>query len=343
MRSRPGLRPLRPKGSAAPSNRVEDGRRVLRRRLLPDEVPGVEDHEAAVRQPLVEELLVGERDDAVVAAVDDRDRRRDLRQQLGELGQLLGIACGRSASTRRSGRRRSSPGSPRGSRRASRPRSCPPPRRRSRAGPSGGTCRGRGRAPTPRAGHRAGAGPQLRRCPRSGSRSAPDAPRPRTGRPRSRRRARRCAAVPSSTSAISWARKSPIARGDRRSSRRSDAPNPGRSMANRRACSASVAQIGANAYTLSGQGLVSRMVRSCEPPLSAYRIRTPSTARNWTSGVRGHRHATKTPFSGRPSRPWIPGIDLGPVRYAHLLHGEVHCTSNVLRDPSGAAPWWSAS
>ncbi|HEX4625917.1 MAG TPA: protein-arginine deiminase family protein [Solirubrobacteraceae bacterium] len=29
--------------------------------------------------------------------------------------------------------------------------------------------------------------------------------------------------------------------------------------------------------------------------------------------------------------------------YAHLLDGEVHCTSNVLRDPSGAAPWWSAS
>jgi hypothetical protein len=28
-------------------------------------------------------------------------------------------------------------------------------------------------------------------------------------------------------------------------------------MANRRACSASVAQFGANAYTLSGQGLVS--------------------------------------------------------------------------------------
>ena len=39
-------------------------------------------------------------------------------------------------------------------------------------------------------------------------------------------------------------------------------------------------------------------------------------------------------------------IDPGPVRYhvplavdyAHLLDGEVHCTSNVLRDPSGAAP-----
>jgi protein-arginine deiminase len=26
--------------------------------------------------------------------------------------------------------------------------------------------------------------------------------------------------------------------------------------------------------------------------------------------------------------------------YAHLLLGEVHCTSNVLRDPHAAAPWW---
>src|SRR2546422_397233 len=52
-----------------------------------------------------------------------------------------------------------------------------------------------------------------------------------------------------------------IARGERRSSRRSDAPNPGRSIANRRACSASVVQSGANAYTLSGQGLVSRIHR----------------------------------------------------------------------------------
>ena len=60
---------------------------------------------------------------------------------------------------------------------------------------------------------------------------------------RSRRPARRCAAVPRSASAMSRARNPPIARGDRRSSRRSDAPNPGRSTANRRACSASVAHI----------------------------------------------------------------------------------------------------
>jgi hypothetical protein len=42
-------------------------------------VPGVDDRKAAVGQSLVEELGVGKRDDAVMAAVDDRDRRRDLR------------------------------------------------------------------------------------------------------------------------------------------------------------------------------------------------------------------------------------------------------------------------
>ena len=68
---------------------------------------------------------------------------------------------------------------------------------------------------------------------------------------------------------MSWARNPPIARGERRSSRRSDAPKPGRSMANRRACSESVAHIGANAYMLSGHGLVSSSTGSCEPPLSA--------------------------------------------------------------------------
>src|SRR5262245_24678957 len=86
--------------------------------------------------------------------------------------------------------------------------------------------------------------------------------------------------LPRSASAMSWARNSPIARGDRRFSRRSDAPNPGRSTANRRACSASVAQIGANAYRLSGQGLVSSIAGSCAPPLAAYRILSPSIVRN---------------------------------------------------------------
>ena len=40
-----------------------------------------------------------------------------------------------------------------------------------------------------------------------------------------------------------------------------------------------------DAYTLSGQGLVSRTVRSCEPPLSAYRIRAPSTVRKALVGL----------------------------------------------------------
>jgi hypothetical protein len=91
--------------------------------------------------------------------------------------------------------------------------------------------------------------------------------------------------VPRSASVMSWARNSPIARGDSRSWRRSDAPKPGRSTANRRACSAGVAHIGANAYTLSGQGLVSRTVGFCGLPLSAYRIRTPPAVRKRTCGV----------------------------------------------------------
>src|SRR6516165_3383730 len=59
------------------ADRLEDGRRVLRRRLLPDEVAAIDDHDAAVRQALVEELGVGERDHLVVAAIDNRDRCRD--------------------------------------------------------------------------------------------------------------------------------------------------------------------------------------------------------------------------------------------------------------------------
>src|SRR5207249_4238981 len=72
-------------------DRVEDVRGVLRGRLLPDEVAGVDDPETAVGQPHVEKLGVGDRYDAVVAAIDDRDRRRDLWQELGERGQLRGI------------------------------------------------------------------------------------------------------------------------------------------------------------------------------------------------------------------------------------------------------------
>src|SRR5207247_1126764 len=60
---------------------------------------------------------------------------------------------------------------------------------------------------------------------------------------------------------ISRARKSPIASGDRRSSRRSEPPKPGRSTAKSRKRGVSSGQIGANAYTLSGHGLVSRITR----------------------------------------------------------------------------------
>jgi hypothetical protein len=74
------------------SNGVEDDRGVLGRRLLPDEVAGIDDREAAVGQSLVEKLSVDERDDWIVAAVDYRDRSRKLRQQL----------CGRSSAFRRS-------------------------------------------------------------------------------------------------------------------------------------------------------------------------------------------------------------------------------------------------
>ena len=49
---------LAPSGPVA-CDRVEDGRGVLRRLLLPDEVPGVDDHKAAGGQPLVEESRVG--------------------------------------------------------------------------------------------------------------------------------------------------------------------------------------------------------------------------------------------------------------------------------------------
>jgi hypothetical protein len=53
-------------------DRVEDGRGVLGRLFVPDEVPGVNDHQAADRQPLVEKLRVGERDDTVaIESVND--------------------------------------------------------------------------------------------------------------------------------------------------------------------------------------------------------------------------------------------------------------------------------
>ena len=98
---------------------------------------------------------------------------------------------------------------------------------------------------------------------------------PRTARPRSRRRARRCAAgrARPRRSARRGTRPSPAVTGGRRAVRRHRSP-AGRS-ANRRACSASVAHIGANAYTLSGHGLVSSSVGSREPP--AVGVTNPDT------------------------------------------------------------------
>src|SRR5689334_23500000 len=52
-------------------------------------------------------------------------------------------------------------------------------------------------------------------------------------------------------------------------------------MASRCECAARGCQIGRNAYKLSGHGLVRRRVLSWFPPLSAYRMRTPCTVRNW--------------------------------------------------------------
>jgi hypothetical protein len=74
---------------------------------------------------------------------------------------------------------------------------------------------------------------------------------------------------PRPRSSISRARNSPIARGDMRPSLRSDPPKPGRSTANSRTRCASGDQIGAKAYTLSGHGLVRRIVSSAGSLLSA--------------------------------------------------------------------------
>ena len=91
-----------------------------------------------------------------------------------------------------------------------------------------------------------------------------------------------------------------------------------------RASSASVVHMGANANTLSGHGLVSSSVRSCGPPLSAYRILTPSITRNC-----GVIDAVSEVFKTTPSEPRRPahvgssvavllrnhigGIPVGPV------------------------------
>ena len=51
----------------------------------PDVVEGAEGVVLLMmRERELEELCIGDRDDAVVTAVDDRDRNRDLRQQAGQ-------------------------------------------------------------------------------------------------------------------------------------------------------------------------------------------------------------------------------------------------------------------
>ena len=125
--------------------------------------------------------------------------RLDRGEEPGELRELVGVGCARSASTRRTGRRRRSRGSPRGSRTTSRsPRSCRARRRRWRAGRSTDTGRGRARRPTPRAAPSAGWGRPPRRCRAPGSRRPPAGRRRRTARRASRCPARRGAAGPAS-------------------------------------------------------------------------------------------------------------------------------------------------
>jgi hypothetical protein len=100
------------------------------------------------------------------------------------------------------------------------------------------------------------------------------------------------------------------------SSRRSDAPNPGRSTAKRRACSASEAQIGANAYTLSGHGLVSRTAGSCALPLSAHRTRTPATVRKSTcKGVVGMQRSLRLPLRNLALTAVLAWALLGAFRF----------------------------
>jgi len=59
-------------------------------------VPGIDDHEVAGGQPLVEKLGVGERDNTVAAAVDDRDRHPTITREtelLPDRGFPVGTAC----------------------------------------------------------------------------------------------------------------------------------------------------------------------------------------------------------------------------------------------------------
>src|SRR6478735_2543610 len=71
---------------SAPTSRYEH--RVLVGRVLPGEVPRVDDVELAVRQPLVEELGVDRWHRQVLPAGDDLHRYLDLRQEVAQDWQL---------------------------------------------------------------------------------------------------------------------------------------------------------------------------------------------------------------------------------------------------------------
>jgi hypothetical protein len=73
-------------------NGVENGGGVLRGRLLPGEVADLQHNQAAVGDPLVQELGVDEGHDVVVPSGNDGDRGGDLRKELGQYGQLLGVS-----------------------------------------------------------------------------------------------------------------------------------------------------------------------------------------------------------------------------------------------------------
>ena len=158
--------------------------------------------------------------------------------------------------------------------------------------------------------------------------------------------------VPTSASAMSWDRNSPIARGARKFSLRSDAPEPGRSTAKGRACPDSGARMGANAYTLSGHGLVNRTVGSCEPPLSAYRTRSPPIVRKPACRVAAVAMQQSFTIGSsfepantlarslvvRPSGAAIPaaaGRDVQPTGTADVVNADVH--AGWMSDPSGVS------
>ena len=104
-----------------------------------------------------------------------------------------------------------------------------------------------------------------------------------------------------------------------------------------------ISHIGANAYKLSGQGLVSRAVASRDPPpLSAYRIRTPSTVRNRTGVVVvvAKRHILPARATVRDRE--LHGCGASPLardRYLQLAILDSSVTNSIpnSRDPSG--PW----